>query len=187
MAMSGMGSGLNDNNPTVVASFHAALLRQGLIVLLIVFLVGLAWNALQVSRRRRTGAGGSPASSNVASGDVAPSDVSPGGLAPARYREPAGRRLLRIGFGVLWIFDGILQGQSSMPLGMAPEVIKPAAAVSPGWVQHLVNSLATTWSYHPITAPAATVWIQIGLGAWLLMAARGNASRLAGVASVAWG
>jgi hypothetical protein len=47
--------------------------------------------------------------------------------------------------------------------------------------------MATIWSYHPIAAPAAAVWIQVGLGVWLLAAARGDFSRLAGLASVAWG
>jgi hypothetical protein len=170
--MSGMGSGINDNNPTVVSAFHAALLHQGLVVLLIVLAVGLAWYALEWSHVRRA-----PAAKSSEWGHQDRPE----------YREPAGRRLLRMGFGVLWIFDGFLQGQASMPLGMPSEVIKPAAAVSPGWVQHLDNSMATVWSYHPIAVPAAAVWIQIGLGAWLLAAARGNASRLAGAASVTWG
>ena len=34
--------------------------------------------------------------------------------------EPAARRLLRVSFGFIWVFDGILQGKSSMPLGMIP-------------------------------------------------------------------
>ena len=32
--------------------------------------------------------------------------------------EPAWRRLLRIGFGLLWIFDGILQAQPKMAVGL---------------------------------------------------------------------
>ena len=101
--------------------------------------------------------------------------------------EPTARRLLRVGFGLLWIFDGILQAQASMPLGMAPQVIRPAAATAPAWVQHLVNVMATTWSYHPIAVPAATVWIQVGIGTWLLVAPLGRWSRLGGLASIAWG
>jgi cytochrome oxidase Cu insertion factor (SCO1/SenC/PrrC family) len=105
----------------------------------------------------------------------------------AAYPEPVARRWLRITFGVIWVFDGFLQGQVSMPLGMAPQVIEPAAASSPGWVQHLDNAMATIWSYHPVNAPAAAVWIQVGLGAWLLVAPRGTWSRLGGVATVGWG
>ena len=36
-------------------------------------------------------------------------------------------------------------------------------------------------------AAAAAVWIQIGIGVWLLTAARGRWSRLGGLASVGWG
>ncbi len=97
------------------------------------------------------------------------------------------RRLLRISFGIIWIFDGLLQAQASMPLGMAPQVIQPAAATSPSWVQHLDNVMATAWSYHPITVPAGAVWLQVGIGIWLLAAPRGRWSRLGGVASVVWG
>ena len=111
----------------------------------------------------------------------------PGRPTSPAFREPVARRLLRVSFGLLWIFDGLLQGQSAMPLGMAPQVIAPAAAVSPGWVQRLDNEMATIWSYHPIAVPAAAVWIQVGIGVWLLAAARGDLSRLAGLASVAWG
>ena len=59
---------------------------------------------------------------------------------PWQYPEPVARRLLRIAFGLIWIFDGILQGQASMPLGMTTQVIEPTAATSPAWVQHLVNT-----------------------------------------------
>ena len=41
--MPGMNSGINVNDPTVVAAFKAVLLHQGLIALLIFALLGLAW------------------------------------------------------------------------------------------------------------------------------------------------
>jgi len=74
-----------------------------------------------------------------------------------------------------------------VPAGLPSQVIEPTAASSPGWVQHAVNWAGTAWSYHPIQAGAAVVWIQIGIGVWLVTAARGPWSRLAGLASVAWG
>jgi cytochrome oxidase Cu insertion factor (SCO1/SenC/PrrC family) len=95
--------------------------------------------------------------------------------------------VLRIGFGILWIFDGILQGQQAMPLGLPSQVIQPAAASSPGWVQQIVNWGVRGWTYHPVDAAAAAVWIQIGIGIWLLSAAQGRWSRLGGLASVGWG
>ncbi len=170
--MPGMSTGLEANNPTVVSAFRSALVTQGLVVLLVLVLAGTVWvllRMLRLSRGAASQAGAQPASP------------------PFAFPEPAARRLLRIAFGALWIFDGVLQGQPKMPLGMGPDVIKPTAAASPAWVQHLDNALVTVWSYHPIAAATAAVWIQIGIGVWLLAAPRGNWSRLAGLASVLWG
>jgi cytochrome oxidase Cu insertion factor (SCO1/SenC/PrrC family) len=166
--MPGMNSGLNLSDPTVVAAFKAALVHQGLIALLIFALVGLAWITLRAwLPASAAGAGAAPE-------------------ATAAVAEPAWRRLLRIGFGLIWVFDGILQAQPKMAVGLPSQVIEPTAAASPGWVQRLVNVGGTTWSYHPMQAGAAAVWIQVGIGIWLLVAARGPLSRLAGLASVGW-
>ena len=164
--MPGMNSGLNPADPTIVAAFRSALVHQWVIVALIFVLLLVAWGAT------RAWAGGHGA---AAAGS------------PAPWREPRARRLLRVGFGILWVFDGILQAQPQMAGGLPQEVIKPAAATSPAWVQHLVNWGGSIWTYHPIQAGAATVWIQVGIGMWLIFAPRGWASRLAGLASVAWG
>ena len=160
--MPGMNSGLNADDPTVVAAFRSALLHQGLIALAIFAVLSVVW----VSVRGRPGNGTT---------------------ARAAQPEPAGHQVLRIGFGLLWIFDGLLQAQPRMAAGLPSQVIEPAAASSPHWVQHLVNWAGTTWSYHPIQAGAAAVWIQIGIGLWMLAAPRGVSARLAGAASLAWG
>jgi cytochrome oxidase Cu insertion factor (SCO1/SenC/PrrC family) len=157
-----MNSGLTSDNPTLVAAFRAALLHQGLIILLIFAVLAIAW----VSAREW---------------------LRPEKAAPPAGAEPAWRQLLRVGFGVIWILDGLLQAQPDMPAGLPSQVIEPTAASSPPWVQHVVNWAGTTWSYHPIQAAASAVWIQIGIGVWLIAARRGPWSRLAGLASVAWG
>ena len=167
--MPGMNSGLNPADPTLVAAFRAALFHQGAIAVIAIVFLWLIWATARTWRvAPPTGKGGAVRAA--------------GGTA-----EAPGRRLLRIGFGVLWIFDGILQAQPKMAGGLASQVIQPTAAASPAWVQHLVNWGGTAWSYHPIQAGAASVWIQIGIGAWLIVAPRGPWSRLAGVASVGWG
>jgi cytochrome oxidase Cu insertion factor (SCO1/SenC/PrrC family) len=94
---------------------------------------------------------------------------------------------VRVCFGLLWIFDGILQGQSLMPLGMVAQVVQPAAAGSPSWAVHLVNAGTSVWVLHPVATAAAAVWVQVGIGLWLLAAPRGDWSRVGGVASVGWG
>jgi cytochrome oxidase Cu insertion factor (SCO1/SenC/PrrC family) len=163
-----MSSGLSTNNPTIVSAFRSLLWHEALIALVLLALLAMAWNLLRAAQLRRA----------RAAGPVAGDRSSP---------EAAGRRLLRTAFGLIWIFDGLLQAQPSMPLGMTSQVIQPTAATSPAWVQHLVNAGATIWSNHPTAAPASAVWIQIGLGIWLIVAPRGHWSQLAGLATASWG
>jgi cytochrome oxidase Cu insertion factor (SCO1/SenC/PrrC family) len=167
-----MNSGLNLTDPAVVAAFKAALVHQGLIALLIFGLVGLAWITIRA---------GLPGTAAAGTG------TAPEATAAAAAAEPAWRRVLRIGFGLIWVFDGVLQAQPKMAVGLPSQVIEPTAASSPGWVQHVVNIGGTTWSYHPMQAGASAVWIQVGIGLWLIVAARGPLSRLAGLVSVGWG
>ena len=165
--MSGMGSPLQLTDQTVVAAFRSALIHQGIIALLIFFLLAMLWVSVREwlpAARHRPG----PQSAGLAA-------------------EPAARQLIRVGFGVLWLLDGVLQMQPAMPLGLPANVTEPAAAGAPGWVRHLVDFGGQAWSYHPVAAAASAVWIQIGIGIWLLTAARGPWSRLGGLASVGWG
>jgi cytochrome oxidase Cu insertion factor (SCO1/SenC/PrrC family) len=169
--MPGMNSGVNVSNPTVVAAFKAALLHQGLIALLIFAVLGVMWLSVRALLPGATRGAGAPAAAEAA----------------RALPEPAWRQVLRIGFGLLWVFDGILQAQPKMAIGLPSQVIGPAAASSPLWVQHIVNWAGTSWSYHPMQAGTSAVWVQIGIGIWLLVAARGLSSQLAGLASAGWG
>jgi cytochrome oxidase Cu insertion factor (SCO1/SenC/PrrC family) len=178
-----MGVALQADNSTIVSAFRSALLHQGLVVLLVVALVLMAWNAMRALALRR--AVSSAEAARVAGGLSASLPMAGAGREEAP--EPPARRVLRVGFGLLWILDGVLQGQIAMPLGLPTEVVQPAAAGSPAWVQHLVNAGVTIWSNHPVTAAASTVWIQLGIGAWLLVAPRGRWSRAAGLAAAGWG
>jgi cytochrome oxidase Cu insertion factor (SCO1/SenC/PrrC family) len=166
--MPGMNATLSPASPILISAFRSALLHQLLIIALVCTLLLIAWGA------SRTALFGSLAR-------------TPAAVAIRPWREPRARRVLRVGFGLIWLFDGILQAQPQMPGGLGDQVIQPSAASSPGWVQHLVNFGVTVWDYHPIQAAAATVWIQVGIGLWLLLALRGRSARLAGLASVAWG
>jgi cytochrome oxidase Cu insertion factor (SCO1/SenC/PrrC family) len=167
-----MGHGLQTDNPTIAAAFRAALDHQLVILVILGVLLAVAWNVARTVHYRRAGAAGTV--------DVAVPD-------PWAYPEPSARRFFRIAFGLLWLFDGLLQLQAAMPLGLPGSVITPAASSSPGWVQSLVNVGTTIWSDHPVSAAAATVWIQVGVGVFLLVAPRGYWSRAAGAVSVGWG
>src|SRR5690242_15970898 len=115
--MAGMNSGLSANDPAVVAAFRTALIHQGIVALLIFLLVSAVWAGARGWLAPMSGAG------------------QAAGRAAAWTAEPPGRRLLRIGFGLLWIFDGLLQAQPAMAVGLPSQVIEPLAASSPRWVQ----------------------------------------------------
>ena len=164
--MPGMNSGLDVDDPTVVSAFKLALLHQGIAAVLLFALLALAWVAVREFR---------------------PRSASAGQRAQTALPEAPARQVLRIGFGLLWILDGILQAQPGMAVGLPSQVIEPTAQSSPTWVQHLINWAGTTWSYHPIQAAAAAVWIQLGIGGWLLLARKGRVAQLAALAAVGWG
>jgi cytochrome oxidase Cu insertion factor (SCO1/SenC/PrrC family) len=158
--MPGMNSGPSPASSILVAAFRSALLQQALIVALIFIFVLATWAVMRTAIGQQR--------------------------ADAAWREPRARQVLRIGFGALWVFDGLLQAQPQMAGGM-PAQFQATDAGSPGWVVDLVNWGANIWSYHPIAAAAATVWIQIGIGLWMIFAVRGWSLRLAALSSVAWG
>lgn len=95
--MPGMNSGLNPANPILVAAFRTALVRQWAIVALIFALLLVAWGMVRawVTGRGKTFL-----------------------AAPAVWHEPRARRLPRVWFGALWLFDGILQAQPQMARGL---------------------------------------------------------------------
>ena len=163
-----MNGGLSPTNPTLEAAFRTALLHQGVIALAVFAVLAISWVGCRELLPAR------------ARGRLTAREA-------ARVPEPTARQILRIGFGVLWIFDAILQAQPQMPAGLPSQVIAPAAVGSPGWVLHLVNWAGTGWSYHPVQDAAGAVWIQLGIGVWLIASARGRWSRLAGLTSVGWG
>jgi len=170
--MPGMTSNPGSGSTVFVSAFQSALLHQWLIVLVIFAVLLTAWGTVRAF---------------AGTGRVSPGRgraAAAGG--PSRH-EPRARLLLRVGFGVIWLFDGLLQAQPQMPGGLADQVIAPTASGSPGWVRHLVNFGVNVWDYHPVQAAASAVWIQVGIGVLLLIAVRGWSTRLAGLASVAWG
>jgi cytochrome oxidase Cu insertion factor (SCO1/SenC/PrrC family) len=172
--MTGMDRGVSDVNPIVVSSFHSSLASQLLVVFALAVALALAWTALYAVQRQRAitaGEGGTPT--------IRPSAVVD--------REPIARQVLRIGLGVLWVIDGLLQLQSAMPLGLPQGVLAPTADGAPHWVHEVVGFAVTTWSNHPVSAAAATVWVQLGLGLGLLVAPRGRWSQAAGAAAAGWG
>ena len=105
-----------------------------------------------------------------------------------RWREPRARLLLRAGFGLLWLFDGLLQAQPQMPGGLADQVIQPSAAsLHPGWVQAPGERGREPLGLPPDPGRHGGGVVQAGIGLWMIVAVRGRSARLAGLAGAAWG
>lgn len=163
-----MRGGHGAGSLALVADFRAVLLAEGTALFLLFVLLAIGWVACREMLLVRARAW----------------------LAAKRAHwpiEPAGRRVLRIGFGVLWIVDGLLQAQPGMPGSLASQVIAPAADSSPGWVAHIVNFGAQTWSGSPADVAAGAVWIQLGIGVWLVSVSSPRWSGIAGLVSLGWG
>jgi cytochrome oxidase Cu insertion factor (SCO1/SenC/PrrC family) len=165
-------SPIDEGNSLIVTTFRSDLSHQLLVVVAALAVLALGWTLWRAWRLRQ-GAGHPTGRWEQEGRPVSP--------------EPLGRRILRIGFGLLWIFDGLLQAQSAMPVGLGSQVVQPAASGSPGWVQHLVHSGVLVWNNHPVESAVAAVWIEVGIGAWLLVAPRGRWSRAGAVVSIGWG
>lgn len=159
--MPGMGgNSISDVNSLVTTAFqHQVFVTSLLWIIALAFVVML---------------------SSVASRRVLLFNLSEPGLGEVRSRS-----YLRLAFGALWIFDGILQFQVAMPLGMANGVVAPAAAGTPGWLGHLMMSGVNIWNAHPLTLASATAWIQVGIGVMLLVS-NGATGRVGAAVSVGW-
>jgi cytochrome oxidase Cu insertion factor (SCO1/SenC/PrrC family) len=111
--------------------------------------------------------------------------VSTFNLSAPGLNEPRNRSLLRMAFGAIWLIDGILQFQVSMPLGLANNVVAPMASGTPHWLHLLMNDGIGVWNNHPIALAVGTAWIQVGLGI-LLLVSNSTVGRFAGGVSAAW-
>jgi cytochrome oxidase Cu insertion factor (SCO1/SenC/PrrC family) len=159
--MPGMGgSSFTSNNPLVVSMFHHSVFQTSVSWIIAIALVTLI--VASVLRRVNT------------------FNLSPGGLG-----EPRSRTYLRMAFGAIWLVDGILQFQASMPLAMANGVVAPAAAGTPSWLHALMFDGIGIWNNHPIALAVGTAWIQVGIGL-LLLVSNAKIGRLAAAVSVGW-
>jgi len=160
---------------TTLLTILAWLLGAGL-------LTGLA---LWWWQRRSTNRDG-PSEDGGSAEDAAHRPPNPASSRTASAPEPPARRFLRIGLGLLWLVDGLLQAQPAMPAGFVAHTLTPGISSSPGWLADLVRPFALTWAHHPVTADAVTVSVELGLGLLLLLGGQGLLARSAIWASLAF-
>jgi cytochrome oxidase Cu insertion factor (SCO1/SenC/PrrC family) len=106
-------------------------------------------------------------------------------LSPEGLNESRARTYLRWGFGAIWLVDGILQFQVSMPLGLANSVVAPLTTNTPSWLHWLMEHGIYLWNSHPINLAVGVAWLQVGIGLALLVS-NGLTGRIAGLVSALW-
>jgi cytochrome oxidase Cu insertion factor (SCO1/SenC/PrrC family) len=106
-------------------------------------------------------------------------------LSRAGLSEPRARTYLRIAFGAIWLFDGLLQFQPQMPLGLANNVVEPTIAGAPSWLHPIMYSAIHLWNAHPVALATGTAWIQVGIGL-ALIASNAGLGRLVAVVAAGW-
>ncbi|MGC8481873.1 MAG: peroxiredoxin family protein, partial [Acidimicrobiales bacterium] len=165
--MTGMGTkGVNLSDPNITSAFNGSLLHQ--LVLLALFAVALLVGIFGYYLFKNPG-------------------NSPRKTIRQVGFEPAARKFLRYAFGGLWIFDGLLQLQPQMPLGIPTVIVSPLLSGEPSWLRSILTLGVNVWERHPIQAADSLVWIQVGIGIWLIAAnGSGRWSRLAGAVSTVW-
>ena len=106
-------------------------------------------------------------------------------LSPEGVSETRARTYLRWGFGALWLVDGFLQFQVSMPLGLANNVVSPATINTPFWLHDLMQHGIFLWNSHPIDLAVGVAWLQVGLGLALFVS-KGPFGRIVAGVSALW-
>src|SRR6202453_1137537 len=157
--------GMGQNNVSLTSPIVVSIFRHHLYVTSIYWIIGIALVLLlgaTFMRRLNT------------------FNVSKAGLS-----EPRSRTILRIGFGIVWVIDGILQFKPSMPLGLGNDVVRPAVAGAPSWLHPLMLHAITLWNAHPIDLATGTAWIQVGIGL-ALISSNATIGRYAAVVAAGW-
>ena len=172
-AMPGMGTFLQTKNPVVVSAFHTALLHQILLIGLVLVFLSLVWNILRTTQYRRS----------VAAGAI------PAGRPGDRWRRRA-RRPAGASDRVRAAVDP--RRTAAAPIGDAARACRPVCCNRRRARRRDGSSMSCTSASGsgpttPCRPPASAVWLQLGIGALLLLAPRGRWSRFAGLAATGWG
>lgn len=94
--------------------------------------------------------------------------------------------LIRIGFGILWIVDGLFQLRPNMPGGFISQVAQPVLQGAPSFIVSVANVFLSVWNAHPIRVDLATSWVQLAIGVGLITLPRGVLRRVVLYLSLVW-
>lgn len=83
--------------------------------------------------------------------------------------EAVPRQALRMGFGILWVLDALLQLQPGMfQMDMISDIMQPAATGEPSWLAHSINFSIAVVTPHLVAFNLLVVALQAAIGILLL-------------------
>ena len=119
--------GMSQRSIDLTNPFVVALFRHTSLVVLTVW-IGIVAVAILIAA--------------AALGGISRFNLSSAGLGEARSRT-----YLRVGFGLLWLVDGLLQFQPSMPLGLSNNVVAPMSRGTPSVLRTLIEHAVNLWGF----------------------------------------
>lgn len=100
------------------------------------------------------------------------------------------RNVLIFGLGSLWLLDGLLQAQPLMVTQFTGEVLAPLLTGQPAIVAAVIRLGMRLWRLHPRLHPLVwnlvATWMQIGIGAVILLGGETRWRRIGLWTSVGW-
>ena len=97
------------------------------------------------------------------------------------------RNVLIFGLGSLWLLDGFLQAQPLMVTQFTSKVLAPLLIGQPAIVATVVRLGMRLWRLHPLVWNLVATWMQIGMGAVILLGGETRWRRIGLWTSVGWG
>ncbi len=96
------------------------------------------------------------------------------------------RRLLTYGLGGLWLLDGLLQAQPAMVTRFIGGYLEPLVRSQPAFMIPMLHLGMHVWDLDPVGFNLAATWLQIGIGALMLLSGESRWRRLALYISIGW-
>ncbi len=111
-------------------------------------------------------------------------------------KNPPGYRFLRVGLGVMWLVDAILQLQPGMfqkafygnlPSTVMPSLLQQVSESTVSWAVPAIKFTQFLYGQSPVLVNLLVVAVQLTLASGLLLPVRPYLQRLAAVGSIVWG
>jgi hypothetical protein len=98
------------------------------------------------------------------------------------------RDTLWIGFGILWMVDGLLQAQPAMfTQQFVTKVLQPAAQGQPQWLADLLAPTTLLWQTHAVAANFAAILAELAIGALFVFGRARPWGRVGLALAIGWG